>query len=131
MNIKLITFLFIAFICQLQVNAQEVAVHLSEDGILKVCKQRENKIHDCESRRKNVKFAVINADQTLIAIVYKDGKLEICKLKGTDIEPGVYEKENVASVEFGLQNTLMVTFNDNKVEYCELRERRLHSCRRR
>jgi hypothetical protein len=129
MNLKRIVLLFISFVCMVQVNAQEVAVHISQDGILKVCKQRENRIHDCESRRKNVKFAVINADQTLIAIVYKDGKLEICKLRGTDIEPGIYEKENVASVEFGLQNTLMVTFNDNKMEYCELHERRLHHCR--
>ena len=129
MNIKLIAFLFIAFICQVQLNAQVVA-HI-EDGVLKVCKQHKNKIHGCESRRKNVKFAVINTDQTIIAIVYNDGKLELCKLDGTDIDAGKYEKENVASVEFGMQNTLIVTYTDNKTEYCELDGRRVHSCRKR
>lgn len=130
MNTKLIALLFFAFICQITVQAQAVAVHISEDGVLKVCKQHGTKLHDCESRRTNVKVAVINADQTIIAIVYKDGKLEICKIKETNIEAGNYEKTNVANVEFGADNTLIITLNDGKMEYCELHERKLHNCRK-
>ncbi len=130
MRSKLLTLSFIALIFQISVHAQSVAVNISEEGVLKICKQHGTKLHDCESRRNNVKVAVINADQTIIAIVYKDGKLEICKLKETNIEAGNYEKTNVSNVEFGADNTLIITLTDGKMEYCELRERKLHNCRK-